>query len=239
MRAHPGSRECARRDRAVSGHRRTPHSPRGNGGGSMSVGKAAPTRRTRIVSRLALATATGVMLAAIAAVAGASPASHLAKHIGSPATSSSSAGTPATAGAPRWTTPMRLTRPGGCMLYPALYKRTQPITGREWHRSAGYRVGWRYRVNTTWTMVLDYNRKNVNLKPRWAFVETSCLAGNQYPAGAKDAQGRVRNLWGRASHDWRRVRFGTTRLPGVHTTGIRSVTATYTAVRDNPRAFAI
>jgi hypothetical protein len=128
--------------------------------------------------------------------------------------------------------PMRITRPGGCTLYPALYKTTQQITGHEWHRSQGYRLGWRYRVNKAWTLVLDYNRADVQHKPRWAFIETSCLKGNKYPAGVKDAHGQVRNLWGRSSHGWRHVRFGMSRLAGVHAIGVRRVTVAYTTVRD-------
>jgi hypothetical protein len=155
------------------------------------------------------------------------------------AASTASATAPAAAAKSRWTTPMRLTRPGGCALYPALYKTTKPIAGRAWHRSAGHQVGWRYRVNKTWTLVLDYSRTEVSRQPRWAFVETSCLKGNRYPAGAKDAQGRIRNLWGRSSHGWRHVRFGTSHLPGVHTVGTRRVVGAYTTMRDNPRAFAI
>jgi hypothetical protein len=134
---------------------------------------------------------------------------------------------------------MRLTRPGGCTLYPALRGTTTPLTGHEWHRSTGYRVGWRYRVNAAWTLVLDYGRADVAHRPRWAFVETSCLRGNRYPAKAKDARGHVRNLWGRSSHGWRHVRFGTVKVPGVHTTGTRAVVVAYTTVRDNPHAFAI
>jgi hypothetical protein len=140
---------------------------------------------------------------------------------------------------PQWTTPMRITRPGGCRLYPALYKTAQPIAGHEWHRSHGYRLGWRYRVNRKWTMVLDYNRGDLQHRPRWAFIETSCLTGNKYPAGAKDGHGQVRSLWGRSSHGWRHVRFGLSRLAGVHAIGVRRVTVVYTTVRDNPRAFAI
>ena len=135
---------------------------------------------------------------------------------------------------PKWTTPMKITRPGGCDLFPGLRGTSAPLTGQQWHRSAGYRLGWRYRVNATWTLVLDYARSDVAHRPRWAFIETSCLKNNKYPAIAKDSHGHVRNLWGRSSHGWRHVRFGMTHLPGVHTTGTRTVVVAYTTVRDNP-----
>jgi hypothetical protein len=138
----------------------------------------------------------------------------------------------------KWTTGMRLNRPGGCWLYPGLRNTTQQITGHRWHHSTGYLVGWRYRVNKIWSLVLDYGRQNVKYKPRWAFVETSCLKGNIYPALAKDSHGRVRDLWGKASHGWRHVRFGTSPQPGVHTTGVRRIAVTYTTMRDKPHAFA-
>jgi hypothetical protein len=139
----------------------------------------------------------------------------------------------------KWTTGMGLRRPGGCWLYPGLRNKTQPITGHQWHHSQGYRVGWRYRVNKAWSLVLDYGRTDVKHKSRWAFVETSCLNGNQYPARAKDSHGRVRNLWGKGSHHWRHVRFGTSRPSGIHTIGTRTVVAAYTTMRDKPQAFVV
>ncbi|GAA2611810.1 hypothetical protein SMC26_10500 [Actinomadura fulvescens] len=48
--------------------------------------------------------------------------------------------------------------------------------------------------------------------PRWAFLGTSCLKGNPYPPASKDGHGRVRNLWGKASHGWRHVSFATANL---------------------------
>ena len=146
---------------------------------------------------------------------------------------------PAAAAKTNFTTAMRLTRSGGCPLYAGLLGTTQPLTANAWHHSQGYRVGWRYRVNKTWSLVLDYGRGDVAHKPRWGFVETSCLKGNHYPAAAKDGHGHIRNLWSKGSHHWRHVIFGTSPAAGAHTIGTREVVVAYTTMRDKPRAFAI
>jgi hypothetical protein len=137
-----------------------------------------------------------------------------------------------------WTTSMHITRPGGCTFYPSLYRKTRPLAAGAWTQPQGHRVGWRYRVNKSWTLVLDYSHY-IKGQSRWAFVETSCLKGNKYPPESKDRHGRVRNLYGKASHGrWRHVQFGTTRLRGTRTIGIRTVKAAYITMRDRPGAFA-
>ncbi|MEV0668264.1 hypothetical protein ACIBI3_43520 [Actinomadura luteofluorescens] len=135
-----------------------------------------------------------------------------------------------------WTTDMRVTRTGGCTFYPSLYRTSRRLTAGSWHEPQNHWVGWRYRVNKTWTLVLDHHHR-IKGKPRWAFVETSCLTGNTYPPGSKDGHGKVRNLWGKGSHGWRHIQFGTTRRRGAHTLGTRTIRSTYTTMRDKPRAF--
>lgn len=144
----------------------------------------------------------------------------------------------ARAAASSWTTGMRITKPGGCDLYPSLYKTTRPITGNAWHENRGHSVGWRYRVNTTWTLVFDHHHRIAG-HAHWGFIETACLKGNRYPAGAKDGRGRVRDLSGKGSKGFRHVRFGSARARGTRTAGIRSVVRTYITMRDMPRAFVI
>ncbi|GHI02510.1 hypothetical protein AQI88_14255 [Streptomyces cellostaticus] len=137
-----------------------------------------------------------------------------------------------------WTTDMRVTRPGGCTFYPSLDGTGKPLAAGAWTEPQKHWVGWRYRVNKNWTLVLDHDH-HISGKPRWAFVETSCLKGNKYSDGAKDGQGRVRNLWGKASHNWRHVDFGTNHTAGSHTVGTRAVGPAYITMRDKPRAFVV
>ncbi|MEU7156465.1 hypothetical protein [Streptomyces chrestomyceticus] len=135
-----------------------------------------------------------------------------------------------------WTTSMWVKRPGGCTLYPSLRGTSRPLTAGAWHVPRNHRVGWRYQVNGKWTLVLDHSH-HIKGQPHWAFLETACLKGNSYPANSKDSQGRVRNLWGKASKDWRHVDFGQTRSTKGRDVGTRKVGAAYTTMRDRPSAF--
>jgi hypothetical protein len=93
------------------------------------------------------------------------------------------------------------------------YPPTAVADNRAWAKPTSQRVGWRYHVDGSWALVLDYNRQG---NPHWGFIRRSCLQNppNHRPLLGKGGDGHFERV---PFSPAPRPRIGAGRFGTVHT----------------------